>query len=127
MNNPYSVTARAPLPVASRGYGLLAVGLLSSGLTAIVVTATGRFVVPQFQEIFSSFGVGLPWITRVLIHGYGWIWIGPALVLLQWFCGPGGRYRWHLAAALGMLSMLGGTLLTLFGLYLPTFQLGGVV
>lgn len=60
-----------PLPVASRGYGLLAVGLLSSGLTAIMVTAIGRFVVPQFQEIFTSFGVSLLWITRALIHGYG--------------------------------------------------------
>ncbi len=69
----------------------MAVGLLSSGLAAIVVTAIGRFVVPQLQEIFTSFGVAVPCITRALIHGYGWNWIGPALALLQWLRGPGGR------------------------------------
>lgn len=127
MNNPYSVAARAALPPASRGYGLLAVGVLSSGLTAIVVTAIGFFVVPQFQEVFTSFGVALPWLTRALIHGYGWAWIAPMLVLLQWFRGPGGLYRPHLAAVLGVLSMLAGALVTVFGLYLPMFQIGAVV
>lgn len=127
MNNPYSVAAPASLPPASRSYSLLAAGVLSSGLTATVMTATGFFVVPQFQEVFTSFGVALPWLTRALIHGYGWAWIAPMLVLLQWFCGPGGLYRPHLAAVLGVLAMLAGTLVTVFGLYLPMFRIGAVV
>lgn len=127
MSNPYSVAARASLPAPSRGYGLLAVGVLSSGLTAIVMTAIGFFVVPQFQEVFTTFGVALPWITGALVHGYGWIWLAPVLVLLQWLRGPGGLYRCHLAAALGVLSMLIGALVTVFGLYLPMFQIGAVV
>ncbi len=127
MSNPYAVAARAARPAASRGYGLLAVGLSSSGLTAIVMTAIGLFVVPQFQEVFTSFGVVLPWITRALSHGYGWIWFAPVLVLVQWRRGPGGLYRPHLAALLGVLAMLGGALVTVFGLYLPMFQIGAVV
>ena len=49
------------------------------------------------------------------------------LVLVQWRRGPGGLYRPHLAALLGVLAMLGGALVTVFGLYLPMFQIGAVV
>ncbi len=91
--------------------------LVLMGLAAIFVLMT--FVIPKFQDLFTSFGQGLPWPTQVLIGISGflssWWWavIGGVCIAGLVFISALRRLTFRLAFDKAMLRLpvLGGMLL----------------
>lgn len=62
---------------------ILSVAFIVSGILLL-------FVVPQFQQMFASFGAQLPFFTRMVVHmsdfirGYWWLILGSIVMLIAW-------------------------------------------
>ncbi|MGH8080038.1 MAG: hypothetical protein ACREP7_05645 [Lysobacter sp.] len=83
-------------------------------------------VVPEFKQVFVSFGGDLPLATQMLID-YPWALCAlPVLVLGLWALTPR-RRRDSLACVSGVLLGLAVIPLTAFVLYLPIFMLAATV
>ncbi len=82
------------------------------GIAATVLILILLFVVPAFQNIFSSFGAELPWLTRVVIalsegvEQHGLLLLSLFIVITWWF-------RWLLSKRLHWRHHLHGWLLRL--------------
>jgi len=83
---------------------LLAYPIVLSVVSGLVIVALMFFVLPQFSDVFSQFGMPLPAITQFLVgisaelHDRWWLWIGLAAALLlgvrAWRARPAGRRWW---------------------------------
>ncbi len=84
-------------------------------------------VIPQFKQVFFSFGAQLPLLTRITIDQHLWLWLLPVLVTVTWLFWPRPKQR-PLAAC---LTGIGGLVITIplliVAMYLPIFQLGQAV
>lgn len=82
--------------------------------------------VPQFTEVFKSFGADLPLPTMFAMQAYPCLLLLPLLVAPVWHCWPRKTARLR-AAAIFCWVGVGVNLLTFGTLYLPIFRLGSVV
>ncbi|MEH6419033.1 hypothetical protein [Pseudomonas sp. CGJS7] len=119
MQTPTPPSAAAAVPFRPV---LLGMGLLLSSLCAIAPI----WVVPQFKQVFVSFGTDLPPATRLLVD-YPWALCAlPLLVLAIWAVSPR-RWRDLLACVVGVALAAGGIAFMSWALYLPIFMLGATI
>ena len=101
---------------------LLVFGLISSLLTAVVLSA----LVPQFANVFQSFGAELPFLTKSLVEFYRAFFLLPIFVVLAWYLAPK-HSRGIMSFLTGMFCLFGITGISVVLLYLPIFMLGNTV
>jgi type II secretory pathway component PulF len=102
---------------------LLLAGLVCALLTALVPT----LAIPQFEQVFVSFGASLPLLTRLAIEQHLWLWLLPLLVVAA-------RLFWHRPKQRPLVACLVGTVglglgipLLILAMYLPILQLGQII
>lgn len=124
MSNPYQAPTSATPTVPSSGRpALLVIGLVCAILAALIPT----LLVPQFGQIFESFGAELPSSTRLLLQGYLALWALPGFVLLAWLFWPQPQRRAAAACWVGALSLVLIFPLCMGALYLPIFMLSKTI
>lgn len=124
MNNPYQAPlAPAPASPSAANPVLIVIGVAAAALTALIPT----LVVPNFNEVFRSFGAELPWPTQLLLQGYPGLWVLPVLVLLIWWLWPTPRNRAKAACWFGALSLVLGLPACMLALYLPIVALSQTI
>lgn len=98
---------------------------------AIVGVVAANMIPPLFVDMFKNFGAELPWLTRLFVHGGGFLWVLPLLVpVLSSFV----RVRTADDKRRGILALLLGVgigfalpMVCLFSMYLPIFGLAASV
>lgn len=83
-------------------------------------------VVPEFTEVFKSFGADLPLPTLFTMQAFPALLVLPYLVALAWNFWPRKTARLRAATAFCWLGV-GAIFLMVGTLYLPIFKLGSVV
>lgn len=106
--------------------------LLCSGVLAAAGGMLAAWmVVPQFRELFATFGAELPLLTRLFVDSGGTLWGLPLLVpLLSLFVrrrGPEDTRPGAVAFGFGLATAFGLPLLCALAMYLPIFKLAAVV
>jgi len=105
----------------SRDQRQLALGIIPCA----IVSVAAFFVVPWFNGIFVSAGVGLPWPTRVLLTTYPWWSVTVLITLVLWRLWPAVPKRGGIAANFGMWCSLVLLVFGVIGCYAPIFALTG--
>lgn len=124
MSNPYEAPASSSSASSNSGQSaLFVIGLVCAILTALIPT----LVVPNFSEVFRSFGAQLPWPTQLLLQGHLGLWILPVLVLVIWWLWPTPRNRAKAACWFGALSLVVGVPACMIALYLPIVALSQTI
>ncbi len=126
MDNPYqapSAPLTDPAGGAARPHKL---GLFLSLFMTCVPALILSIAVPQFREVFSTFGPELPWLTLIVVKGYLATWLLPVSVVAVWFGWPSLKQRSFIVFAIGLVSVM-LTPFCIIALYLPIFKLGTVV
>lgn len=94
---------------------------------AIFGVIAANMIVPRFEEMFRNFGAELPWLTRIFVHGGGFLWVAPLLVpVAASFVRvrtPEDKRRGFVALLLGVAIGVALPMLCLFAMYLPIFKL----
>jgi hypothetical protein len=98
---------------------LLVLGLVPAFAVCVVAFRS----VPQFQEVFTSFGAELPWQTSILVSWYRASVVIPALVFVTWLTWPSTRYRGVAALLLGASVSFLALLFGWWAAYGPIFAL----
>lgn len=120
MSNPYQAPTSATPTVPSSGRtALFVIGLVCAIFAALIPT----LVVPQFGQIFESFGADVPLMTRLVLQGYLALWALPVFVVLAWLFWPRPQRRAAAACWIGVLSIVLLLPLCIGALYLPIFML----
>ena len=92
-------------------------------LFSLVLAGVGGFVVPGFEEVYLSFGLGLPVQTKFVLAARNVLWLPVLVVLFLWVF-----YRKASCAAMNflMVSVLEfiALLLVIGALYSPIFRFG---
>lgn len=102
---------------------MLGIALLLNLLLAVAIIAT----VPQFEDVFSSFGAELPLATRLVMQLYPLVAVLPLLIPLAWFLWPYREHRGLGALLTSVACILLVPLAFAYALYLPIIRLGDVV
>lgn len=127
MNTPYrtpqSSVATEPTSGSNTAIILLLTGIAAALLAALVPT----LVVPQFQQVFASFGAELPLLTRLALEQHLWLWLLPVLVIAAWLFWPRPRQRSLAACLVGAGGLAIIVPLLILAMYLPILQLGQAV
>jgi type II secretory pathway component PulF len=127
-NNPYAKTPAASLTNAgpqqrvSRSMIALVISWLLLGLLCVAIQS----VIPQFGEVFSSFGADLPKLTQLVQAYHEAALLLPVVPILAYFFWPRRARRVRAALILCWLSML-PVVGMMVAMYLPIFRLGAVV
>lgn len=98
---------------------LLGVALLLNFLIAVGVIAA----VPQFGDVFESFGAELPIATRLVVQLYPLVGALPLLPVVAWFAWPQHQLRGLAALLTSLACVLLVPLLVGYALYLPILRL----
>jgi len=99
---------------------MFSAGLIGSLAPTMVAVA----VVPQFKDLFASFGATqLPLATRLLLQFGMLSWLLPLIVLAAGLYWPDPRRRTTIAFAIGMACLVVLVPLMVIALYLPVFEL----
>lgn len=87
----------------------------------------GILVIPTFEELYRSFGVDIPVLTKVVLSTYKY-WLGLALIPIPLVYLLKQSKKWQ-ATILYFLLALAILLipLTIIALYLPIYELGKIV
>jgi hypothetical protein len=113
------------------GAGFWVAGIIA-GVVFLLLGLMGAFVVPAFEDVFSSFGADLPALTLVVMSGRHALWLGLLLVVVVWGVWYALRdkiqWRSRFLAAFIVLDVLGvvAMVAVIWSLYLPIFVLGTV-
>ncbi|MDD4962547.1 MAG: hypothetical protein PHI11_01365 [Gallionella sp.] len=107
----------SPSVAETEKYWLL-FGLFLSLLTCFFVL----YGVPQFAELFESFGANLPSQTVILLNYYRWVALLPLLVLGTWFTKH--EHRGGMAASVGVAGSVIVMTYALWSVYSPVFVVG---
>ncbi len=98
---------------------------------AIVGVVAANMIPPLFVDMFKNFGAELPWLTRLFVHGGGFLWVLPLLVpVLSSFVHvrtADDKRRGILALLLGVGIGFALPMVCLFSMYLPIFGLAASV
>ncbi|MGO1071737.1 hypothetical protein [Lysobacter sp. CA199] len=99
------------------------------GIGLLIAFACGIapiWVVPQFEQVFVSFGADLPAATRLMVD-YPWVLSAlPVPVLAVWALAPK-RWRDLLACVAGVVLGMAAVGFTVWAMYLPIFMLGATI
>lgn len=125
MSNPYQPPAGAGQAPARRGlvFAIVLVGIACAVLAALIPA----LVLPSFSHVYTSFGADLPWLTRLVLQLYPFLWLCPVVVAVL---GVATRNRPRgavLACAMGVGTLLLVMPVTMLAAYWPIMQLGAVV
>jgi type II secretory pathway component PulF len=94
-------------------------------LLSLALGAIGTFAVPQFESIYSSFGVDVPLETKVLFSCRQFLWLPCLFVIAIWYATKTrsniSRVRYFSTALFIEVNLL---LLVLWALYAGIFMLG---
>lgn len=101
------------------GLGALVLGLVCSGVTAVLVTAMGAALLPRLLAPLLGAGMAPPALSAAFASAYPWVWAGPVLVVLVAVFGRGLRY-W-MAGVVGVASMLLWGSFAVVAMYLSLF------
>ncbi len=101
------------------GLGALVLGLVCSGVTAVLVTAMGAALLPRLLAPLLEAGMAPPALSAAFASTYPWVWAGPVLVVLVAVFGRGLRY-W-MAGVVGVASMLLWGSFAVVAMYLSLF------
>ncbi|KRA72895.1 hypothetical protein ASD78_14870 [Lysobacter sp. Root667] len=101
----------------------MVIGVACAAVTALIPT----LIVPNFSEVFRSFGAELPGPTQLLLQGYLGLWILPVMVLVIWWLWPKPRSRAKAACWFGALSLVLGLPACLWALYMPIVALSQTI
>jgi type II secretory pathway component PulF len=97
------------------------------GVSAGIVLAIGAlFVVPQFRDVFVSFGAKLPPETNLLLATYHWWGIVPLATFALWAFWRNPLTKGMAALIFGIVSAALLFFFCLWALYAPIFQLAAV-
>jgi len=128
MTHPYRPPQSSVEVASASGSGITSVILPILGLVCALLTAlTPTIVIPQFQQVFSSFGAQLPLLTRIAIDQHLWLWLLSLLVIAVWLFWPRPKQRALAACLLGAGGLVIIIPLMILAMYLPIFQLGQAV
>lgn len=96
-------------------------------VVAIFGVIAANMMVPPFADMLRNFGAELPWLTRLFVHGGGFLWVAPLLVpVAASFVRvrtPEDKRRGIVALLLGVAIGIALPLLCLFAMYLPIFMM----
>ncbi|MDH4481485.1 MAG: hypothetical protein QE279_02120 [Rhodoferax sp.] len=95
------------------------VGLIVSGLTGFHIFRK----IPEFAEVFKSFGGNLPAATQLTMQWYPVALLLPALVIAAWFLYPKIHRRGTAALITAIAASAGSLLFIVFIMYLPIIAL----
>lgn len=128
MSHPYRPPQSSVEVASGSGAGITSVILPIIGLVCALLTAlTPTMVIPQFQQVFSSFGAQLPLLTRIAIDQHLGLWLLPLLVIAVWLFWPRPKQRPLAACLVGAGGLVIIIPLLILAMYLPIFQLGQAV
>ncbi len=102
------------------GLGALVLGLVCSGVAAVLVTAMGAALLPRLLAPLLEAGMAPPALSAAFASTYPWVWSGPVLVVLVAVFGRGLRY-W-MAGVVGVASMLLWGSFAVVAMYLSLFS-----
>ncbi|MCF7751494.1 hypothetical protein KQ945_12090 [Bacillus subtilis subsp. subtilis] len=102
------------------GLGALVLGLLCSGITAVLVTVMGAVLLPRLLLPLQEQGMAPPALSSAFASSYALVWLGPALVVLVAVFGR--RLRYWLAGVLGVAAMLLWGSFAVMAMYLALFS-----
>lgn len=97
----------------------LGIGVLCAAIAAIIPP----LLIPQFREVFMSFGAELPPLTALFVHYSYALWLLPILVVAGWLYWPEAPRRSLVACLIGAASLVLVVPVLVVALYLPVFQL----
>ena len=99
--------------------------------TALAITSIAALVpmlvVRQFASTFDSFGVDLPWITRIAIDYHLLLWLVPPALLALWMKWDGDARRGARIGAIGVALGVASILFFTTAMYLPVFKLAAAI
>ena len=106
--------------------------LLVIGTAVAIVGVIAANMIPSlFTDLFENFGADLPSLTRLFVHGGGFLWVIPLLVpVLSSFVRvrtPDDKRRGIVALLLGVAVGFALPMLCLLSMYLPIFGLAAGV
>ena len=96
---------------------------IAAVLVGIVPGLIGAFVIPHFREVYTSLGIDLPWLTRLLVDFRYLLWAPLVLSLVLWRLLRSGRAKMIGYTILLVCEVVSIPLIVLF-MYLPIFNLG---
>jgi hypothetical protein len=94
-------------------------GLVCSGVTAVLVTAMGAALLPRLLAPLLEAGMALPALSAAFASAYPWVWSGPVLVVMVAVFGRG--LRFWMAGVVGVASMLLWGSFAVVAVYLSLF------
>lgn len=98
---------------------------------ALCGVAAVHLLVPEFEDVFVSFGAELPALTRLFVHGRVALWALPLAVPIAAALirdrEPTDKRSGIVALLLGFAIAIGLPLICAFAMYLPIFRLAGAV
>jgi hypothetical protein len=101
------------------GLGALVLGLVCSGVTAVLVTAMGAALLPRLLAPLLEAGMAPPALSAAFASAYPWVWSGPVLVVMV--AGFGRGLRFWMAGVVGVASMLLWGSFAVVAMYLSLF------
>ena len=113
--------------IPAGGGAWLAIGLSCSLLAAVVATIVGMYALPEFTAAYASSGTKLPFVTRLFVRGYRYMWLVPLIVLCAWRFWPDAGRRHKIAGTIGLGALLIFMPFMIFALYLAIFGLAGTL
>jgi hypothetical protein len=116
-------TSAPPIPGETR---FRSAALAFAWIVLLALCVIMQAAVPQFIDVFKSFGADLPQPTMITMQAYPLLLLLPLLVALVWNCWPLKPSRLR-AAVIVCWAGVGLTILMFASLYLPILKLGSVV
>src|SRR5690606_7847840 len=103
MTNPYQPPASAVELSTTHGSGSTAVIQLIAGLMcALLAALIPTLVIPQFHQVFTSFGTDLRLTTRIALNHRLWLWLLPLVVIAVRLFWPRARKRPRASCLVGV-------------------------
>lgn len=103
------------------------IGFSISLALALLTALTLTFMVPNYRDVFSSFGTDIPSFSAMVLQGYLAVWLLPAAVIAVSVGWPNVNRRSTIARRVGLSSVLIVLPIALLGLYLPIIRLAAAV